>query len=203
MPSKPIAYLVRHGAVQLEDAEVIVSRTDLPSNLEGEKQDDTVLDFLEDLDDIEVIYSSPLIRCLDTANEFAKGKPVLQERGLLPWARGVLTGTPKSEAEDVIKLLLVNPTVAIPMGESRLDCERRIMDFFTPALDKAERDTAVFFTHHTVIDFLDYLLKGERPDDPPNILDVGGVAAVYIDGDGYRIEAVLNGVESESLDAVS
>lgn len=202
--SKPIAWLIRHGAVQLEDAEIIVSRTDVPSNPEGERQDEAVLKFLrENAADVADIYSSPLVRCLDTAREFAGDRPVMQDRGLLPWARGILTGTAKSEAEPIIKVLLANPSVRVPMGESRIEAEQRILEFFEPTLAKAESRPAAFFTHHTVIDFLSYLLKGERPDDPPNILDVGGVAAVYVDGDGYRIEALLNGVESESLDAVS
>ena len=198
----PICFLVRHGDVTLEDADIIVSRADLPLSSEGEQQTKAAIDFLADFD-IKDVYSSPLIRCLTMAREFAGDREVKQERALLPWSRGILTGISKDAADPLIKLLLVNPTVVIPMGESRQECEERINEFFVPALDHAEVRTAVFFTHHTVIDFLSYLIAGERPDDPPNIVEVGGIAAVYVDGDGYRMEALLNASKTKTLDAVS
>jgi broad specificity phosphatase PhoE len=193
--SEPIAYLLRHGDTLLSDKGIIISRTDVEPNKEGRKQSKKALAFLEDKG-IEDIYSSPLKRCFDIASEFAGTKQVIQHRSLLPWDRGILTGVLSDEAEDLIKLLLVNPTVKIPHGESRIDAEDRISELFSWALEKAEKRKAVFFTHHTVIDFLNCLLTGERLDDPPNVVEVGGVAAIYVDGDGYAMEPVLNPAEN-------
>lgn len=198
---KPIALLVRHGDTTLTDDDIVVSRIDVSLNEDGERQTREVLDCLREYD-VECIYSSPLIRCLSMAEAFAEGREVIQHRGLLPWSRGVLTGIPVAEAEDMIDLLLKNPNVRVPLGESRIECEDRIMDFFSTALAEAENKVTAFFTHHTVIDFLAYLLDGERPDDPPNIVDVGGIAAVYIDGDGYSMEPILAPSGAE-LDTVS
>lgn len=200
MPIKrvePIAYLARHGDTELSDKNIIISRTDVEPNDEGTEQGQRVVEFLSDRD-IEDIYSSPLRRCVMIAEKLADGRPVMQHRGLLPWDRGVLTGVLSEEAEDLIKLLLVNPAVRIPHGESRLEAEGRIWDFFDGALKKAEKRKriAAFFTHHTVIDFLSCLILGERLDDPPNVVEVGGVAAIYVDGEGYAMEPILNAAEN-------
>ena len=198
MSSKPIALLARHGDTTLSDDGIIISRTDVMPNPEGDAQMDEQLEFLGDYDGGDtVIHSSPLVRCIIPATKFANGRPVLQNRGLLPWDRGVLTGVLSDEAKPLMNLLVVNPDVKIPHGESRRDAEKRIHEFFADALSDAESKFAVFFTHHTVIDLLNGMFEGETVGDPKNIVEVGGVAAVFVDGDGYRMEAVLKPAPSE------
>lgn len=189
--SEPIALLCRHGSTKYKDDGIIMSRTDVPPDEEAEEQGAEQEKLLAKYD-IQVVYSSPLVRCVIPARKFAAGRQVIQDRGLLPWDRGVLTGVLADEAKPIMDLLVANPDVRIPHGESRRMAEQRIMDFFTPALDKAEKEQAVFFTHHTVIDLLNSCMKGERDGDPGNVVEVGGVAAVFVDGDGYRMEALLN-----------
>jgi broad specificity phosphatase PhoE len=194
--SNPIAFLIRHGLDTLSDSGVFVSWTDVDLNEEGVKQASVVYDFLSDYD-IQQVYSSPLIRCVTMA--LMLGKPIQQERSLLPWNRGVLTGTLEEEGKDTLKLYMQNPKVKIPLGESRLDCENRLEKFFIRALADAEEKMAAFFTHHSVIDVLNSLLKGERNDEPENLVKPGGVVAVFVDGDGYRLEPVLNVDEKSSV----
>ena len=191
----PIAFLARHGSTELSDTGVIISRTDVRPDKEGTEQAENLIRFLDERD-IQDVYSSPLKHCVTIAKRFAGHREVIQHRSLLPWDRGILTGVLSDEAEDLIKLLLTNPTVRIPHGESRVEAEERISELFDTALKKAEDRTAVFFTHHTVIDFLNCLLLGERLDDPPNVVEVGGIAAIYVDGDGYTMEPVLHPAEN-------
>ena len=188
MDSKLIGFLVRHGETIAKDRGIFVSWIDFPLDDEGEQQAHDTIDFLKDYE-IENVYSSPLQRCVYIAKLL--DKPFHQTRGLLPWNRGILTGISEEDGKDALKLFLDNPQVAIPYGESRLDCEKRLSEFFVPALERAESSTTVFFTHHSVIDVLNCLLKGERDKEPQNLVKTGGVVGIYVDGDGYRLEPLL------------
>lgn len=186
--SKPIAYLIRHGEDELSDSNIHVSRMDVELTAKGREQAKVVAKKLKEFD-IKMVYSSPLIRSLETARAFMEPA---QERALLPLNRGVLTGTLTSESEDLLDVLMKNPMVKIPYGESRRGCEDRLEEFFKPALEKAEEFTTAFFTHHSVIDILDGLFKGERSRKPTNLVDPGGIVAVYVEDDGYRLDPILN-----------
>lgn len=195
--SEPCAFLVRHGKDTLSDTGIFVSWIDAPLTSEGKEQAEKVADFLSDYD-IKRIYSSPLQRCVVMAQMYAdEGVDIVQHRGLLPLNRGILTGTLEELGKPALDLFLKNPDIAIPYGESRTQAERRIESFFNPALSHAESEMTVFFTHHSVIDILNCLLKGERPAEPENLVKPGGIVGVYVDGDGYRLEALLNEDEGQ------
>jgi broad specificity phosphatase PhoE len=188
MPDNPIAFLCRHGETTLSDQKIFISWIDVPLSQVGEQQAHSQIDFLKHYA-IDDIYSSPLQRCTFAADLL--GEDYCQDRGLLPWNRGILTGVPEENGEKALELFLSNPSVAIPFGESRSDCEKRLRAFFIPALERAEKRTAVFFTHHSVIDVLNCLLLGERSRNPKNLVKTGGIVAVYVEGDGYRLDPVL------------
>ena len=184
----PVALLIRHGHDQLSDADVFVSWTDVPLTDEGREQGRAAKEFLDQFD-IQLVYSSPLIRSIEMAEML--DMEVRQERALLPWNRGVMTGVRQEEGKDALGLFSVNPDVRIPGGESRREAEDRIETFFTPALRAAESKTTAFFTHHSVIDLLNGLLKGERDEEPENLVKTGGVVGVFVDGDSYCLEPLL------------
>lgn len=198
MDSKPIAFLVRHGECELSDSGVFVSWTDVPLTAKGKKQAKEAADILDEYD-IKYIFSSPLDRSIETARIYAgEGTYIMQERALLPWNRGILTGCLESEAEDLLQLIMENPDVHVPHGESRREAEKRIGDFFTHSLDIAEKYPSAFFTHHSVIDVLNCLLKGKRNAKIVNLVKPGGIVAVYVDGEGYRLDAIHNADEEKS-----
>lgn len=186
--SKPIALLIRHGEDTLSNSGVFVSWTDVPLTAKGRAEAEEAAGVLDEYD-IEYIYSSPLQRSLETAKIYTSGH-IMQEGALLPWNRGILTGCLEDEGEDLLDLLVQNPDIHIPHGESRKECEDRLRDFFMPALDIAEQHPTAFFTHHSVIDVLNSLLKGQRSKKLVNLVKQGGIVAVHIDGDGYRLEAI-------------
>lgn len=190
--SKPIAYIVRHPEVDKKYHDMFVSWTDVDISPEGWKQAEETMRILH-TKDIEVVYSSPLKRAIEFAELLSDD--VRQVRALLPWNRGVLTGLLKSEADPTLKLFMKNPKIRIPLGESRFECEQRIEDFYGPALKEAEKHTAAFFTHHSNIDILNSLVVGERSDEPVNLIKPSGIVAVYVDGDGWQLEAIHNADE--------
>ena len=192
--SKPIGFLVRHGETVARDRGIFISWIDYPLDEEGKEQAQEAVDFLSDYE-IENVYSSPLQRCVYAAKLL--GKPFQQDRGLLPWNRGILTGISEEDGKSALKLFSSNPSVAIPYGESRIDCEKRLSEFFIPALERAESSTTAFFCHHSVIDVLNCLLKGERTQEPQNLVKTGGIVGIYVDGDGYRLEAMFREDDSE------
>jgi broad specificity phosphatase PhoE len=185
---KPIAILVRHPEVDPKYKGMFVSWTDVAISEAGEHQAKETLAFIEANFDIKRVYSSPLKRALFFAETL--GLPVAQERALLPWNRGVLTGLAESEAKDTLKLYMQNPDIRIPMGESRNECEERLEGFYGPAFKEAEREFSAFFTHHSNIDVLNGLVLGKHHGEPVNLVKTAGVVAVYVDGDGYRLEPV-------------
>ena len=188
-----IGFLVRHGDTN-ETGEVFLSRSDAPLNKDGIAEAHRACDFLADYD-IKRIFSSPLIRALEPARilslDYKPPLDVLQERGLLPWDRGIFTGVPNDEGEAALQLFVEHPDVKMPFGESRLDAEKRIGDFFDEQLPLAEQQMTAFFTHHSVIDILSYLVKGERPKKIKNLVEPGGIVAIYANDGDYRLEAVL------------
>lgn len=192
---KPIALLIRHGDTDMTDLDVFVSRSDFPLNAKGHKQAEEALEFIRKQGDFDEVYSSPLIRCFEMAQMYADEEDIIQHRGLLPWDRGVFTGIPETEGEDSLKIYMEHPDIKIPFGESRIDAEKRIGEFFEATLDRlqSKKLRGLFFTHHSVIDILNYLCEGERSEKMENVVEVGGVAGIFVDGDGYRLEALLNG----------
>jgi broad specificity phosphatase PhoE len=189
--SKPIAFLIRHGEDTLSSAKIFVSWIDAPLTDKGREQAAETFKVLDEYD-IELVYSSPLQRSLWMAEEYAGAKFVKQTRALLPLNRGILTGSLQSVSDPALKLFRQHRDVAIPYGESRVECEKRLTDFFMPALAEAEHETTAFFTHHSVIDSLNAICKGVHTIEIENLVKPAGVVAVYIDGDGYRLEAIHN-----------
>jgi|SRR5580700_3291579 broad specificity phosphatase PhoE len=192
MSDKPVALLIRHGKTEATD-KVFVSRSDFPLDAEGERELHDAINFLKDYD-IKLIYSSPLIRSLTGAEMLSESLDldVYQDRGLLPWDRGIFTGVPEEEGQDALNLFVTNPDVKMPFGESRVQAEERIDEFFGTLLPRSERKLTAFFTHHSVIDILAYKLAGgKRPTTIKNIVECGGVAGVFVKGDDYELRALF------------
>lgn len=172
---------------------------DVELTSEGMDQGKKAAELLDEYD-IQKVYCSPLKRCVDMAQIYTayNAKPIMQDRGLLPFNRGILTGTSSEAGKPALKLFLENPDVQIPYGESRLQAEQRIEGFFHGTLKDAESKTTAFFTHHSVIDMLNDICQGKRTPEPKNLVKPGGVVAVYVDGDGYRLEPILNADDSSA-----
>jgi probable phosphoglycerate mutase len=203
MPDKKlIAILVRHGDTSVNDANQFRSRLDPPLNDEGIKQAENLADALSNEGlKVERIVSSPLLRAVQTSDILADelGLDVEQDRGLISWALGFLSGRDKDLYDDILNYYIDNPKKVIPEGESLDDLEQRTFEFFEEELKKDE--LSIFTTHTSNIICVQNLIKGDhdgRPESGEFSVDPGGAVGVFVDSDGKYSTDVLFGKEKEA-----
>ena len=90
-------YIMRHGRTDWNDRRKIQGRTDIPLNEEGRKM---ALDAAVKYADIKIdrIYCSTLVRAIETAELFARGKdiPIIKDERLVEMSFGVYEGFERS-----------------------------------------------------------------------------------------------------------
>ena len=140
-----VIYFVRHGETEWNKKKILQGHKDSPLTLKGKKNAENLGKTLEKKK-IEVIYTSDLGRCVQTAeiiNKYLKVKLVktkkLRERNF-----GYLNG--KSETEIKRKLNLSDPDEEAPNGESFNQLENRIINFLK-LLNKKKLKRALIITH--------------------------------------------------------
>lgn len=74
---------MRHGVTDWNESNLVMGQTDIPLNERGRHQVIAVLNLVSSLE-IEVIYSSPMLRCLQTSEIISKSLnlPILTTDGL-------------------------------------------------------------------------------------------------------------------------
>lgn len=126
--------LIRHGETEWNRIRRFQGRSDLPLNEKGRDQGHALALALKD-ESITAIYSSPLVRTLETARlirVFHPSVPFFEEEGLVEMHLGEFEGM---EAEhwaaqnaDFRKAWLENPaSVTMPGGESLQEVQTRAM----------------------------------------------------------------------------
>jgi len=195
MPGKLVALICRHGETKLNANNCFRGWIDVPLDEIGEQQAQAAAEFLSQFP-IQRVISSPLFRAVVTAETFAlpANLPITQDRGLLPWHVGVLSGTDKGENMPALKLFVENAEIKIPNGESLQEFEERAYEFYDRELRRAKTDgLTVFFAHTSNVTVLENLVRGERGGEPETgeTVKPGGVCAIYATADGYEIEPVF------------
>jgi hypothetical protein len=139
-----IGLIVRHGETAANAKNLFRSRMDPPLNSKGESEAEKVGKIVCDKYDVRRIVSSPMLRAVQTADIIAEhcGAKVSQDRGLISWNLGFLSGRDKKEYSDVLDYFVDNPKEPVPEGESLDDLEERTWDFFEPELKKDPQDEA-------------------------------------------------------------
>jgi hypothetical protein len=135
MAKKLVALIARHGETAANASNVFRSRMDPPLNKNGEQEAEKVAKYVKRYG-IRRIVSSPLLRAVQTADIIAEscGAKVSQDRGLISWNLGFLSGKDKKIFGPVLDYFIDNPKEAVPEGESLDDLEERTWDFFLPEL---------------------------------------------------------------------
>lgn len=202
MADTPIAYVSRHGETVLNVESALKGWLDAPLTEKGMGQAERQAEVLSGLG-LTKIFCSPLLRAVQTASFTAGivGIEPIQDRGLATWHVGIFEGVSKEDAKDAIQLFLDNPSVKMPDGESIEGFEQRIADFFSTRLAQAEKDGPYcFFTHNSSISALSNMLSGERREvvELSDVIPTGGIAAVYVDGGSYRLEAIFEPTDQET-----
>lgn len=193
---KMVAVIQRHGSTVLNETNAYRGRQDPPLDAEGLKQAEAAAENLkEEKVKLERIVSSPMLRACQTADRFAEefGLEVEQDRGLISWDLGFLSGRDRKEYSSILDLYVDNPKMKIPSGESLDDLEQRTFEYFEKELKKDK--LTLYCTHNSNIVTLESLIAGDRagrPESSETSVQPGGSLAVYVDDSGeYSTEVIF------------
>jgi broad specificity phosphatase PhoE len=200
---KLIALIQRHGSTTLNEDNKFRSRMDPPLDTKGLKQaEDAAENLRNEGIKIKRVVSSPMLRACQTADLLAEefGLEVEQDRSIISWDLGALSGKDKSVWEDVLDLFVNNPKLVPPDGESLDSFEQRNFEYFDKELRKEDKLT-VYCTHNSncvaVNRMIDEEYKGHAESDEVSVKP-GGTLGVYIDSEGKYSVEILFGKESEA-----
>jgi len=150
-----ILIVVRHGETDGNVEERLQGVTDTPLNEKGRRQAKSVAKRLKDYD-IEVIYSSPLKRALETAKEIAKFHPNvkfvvdkdIKELNLGVWEGLTIDEINKKYPGEYEKRAKDRWNHKIPGGESYKEADVRVKRFLNKVLEK--RKNAIIVAHGAI-----------------------------------------------------
>ncbi|MEO2082491.1 MAG: alpha-ribazole phosphatase [Desulfurobacteriaceae bacterium] len=150
----PKVILVRHGKTVWNAEGRYQGKMDIPLNEEGKEQARKVGNALKDFP-IKAVYSSPLKRCRDTAEEIARhhGLTVVTDEGFKEIDHGEWEGMLASEVEEkypeLLKLWRERPAeVKMPGGESLRDVYERAVEAFERVVKKHESEDLIVVVGH-------------------------------------------------------
>jgi phosphoserine phosphatase len=143
--------LIRHGETEWNRIRRFQGRSDLPLNQRGRDQGHALALALED-ESVTAIYSSPLVRAMETAcliKVFHPSVPLFEEKGLVEMDLGEFDGMEAehwaAQNRDFLKAWLEAPaSVRMPGGESLQEVQTR-------AIGTLERITKVYPSESTLL----------------------------------------------------
>lgn len=160
--------LTRHGET-VENKEGILQGW-LPGKLteDGIKQAKLAAQRLNDIK-IDVIYTSDLKRCVDTAKEirtFHKTSKFIKEKSLRERNIGIFQGKKKTEVNwDENRANYDKINFVLEKGESFLEMQNRVIKFFKNILTKYDKETILIVCHGGTLRILEgFLLKKSLED---------------------------------------
>ena len=197
-----IGILVRHGDTDINDANQFRSRLDPPLNSTGIEQAENLAEAIakENLG-VKRVIAGPLLRTVQTADIIAEnlGLFVEQNRGLISWALGFMSGQDKDEYSELLNYYIDNPKSVPPQGECLDDLEQRTFEFFNEELKKD--GLTIFVTHNSNCVTVESLISGDktgRPESGESTVGPGGAIGVFVDGEGKYSTEIMFGVEKQA-----
>jgi broad specificity phosphatase PhoE len=146
-------YLVRHGQTAWNVGEVFRGRADIPLDETGKKEAQLAGEALKDVN-LNAIYSSPLSRSVETAENIAKfhGLPVTHLGAIIDISYGDWEGMSRADVEerypDLYRLWVEEPhKVQFPRGESLEEVRSRTMAALDKLVLKREDENIVLVAH--------------------------------------------------------
>jgi broad specificity phosphatase PhoE len=151
-------YLVRHGETEWNRVQRFQGKINLPLNQKGRKQAKALALALRDLP-LKAIYSSPLIRTLETSyfiKDFHPSTPIFEEKGLIEMDLGEFDGMKVQDwAEqypDLKKAWNENPaTFKMPGGESLKEVQTRAKETLEHITRIYPADTTILLSSHNFV----------------------------------------------------
>lgn len=193
MKNSLVGLLGRHAENPENQTNDFRGRIDMELDEVGLKQAQELAEFVAGRYMVARIVSSPLLRSLQTAMPIAEmfKLPIFQERSIMPFDTGFLTGEDQDEFADVFQFFLDNPDKVIPRGESLDGIHTRVGDFFEQDLKNGL--LTFYMAHSSSGVVLANLMEGNRDLKPgvDEITEPGGLAELHWDGKGYQILPVF------------
>jgi broad specificity phosphatase PhoE len=194
---KAVAYFIRHGSTELNDAGKFRGPLDVSLDEKGKKQAEELANFLKSRKFSAAYYSSKK-RTKQTLNPIleqseSKIKPKLI-KDFDAFNVGDFAGKPKTkENRQAIRYYQEHPGDKIPGGERLADFRKRTDPKIMMAIHKGESSKypSLSVVHSSIIHELSYLLHGDHNKVK---VEPGGVVGVYKDDQdpsGYKAIALL------------
>lgn len=147
-PPKKKILIVRHGSTEYNDRDILQGCIDNPLNANGETEVKSLSEYLCN-ETIDVIYSSPLKRAMQTAEiiNAHHGAPVrpldiFREIDLGDW-EGLNYQFVRTEYQSFHEKWIIDPALSIPGGESFLQVVERVESGLKDVLDADERSVLI------------------------------------------------------------
>ena len=143
-------YIIRHGQTEKNRANVLQGRSDIPLNDSGRQQAEEVKDrFIKAGIHFDLVYTSPLIRAVQTAAIIAEGIPQLKDDRLIEMDYGPYEGmdlaNPAPEVLEFFRDFVHNPA---PNGMEPLQAiVFRLGSFLEEIREEAAEKNILISTH--------------------------------------------------------
>lgn len=150
--------LVRHGETDWNQTRRFQGRTDIPLNQEGKNQAHALALALKD-EPITAIYSSPLVRAIETAHlirVFHPSVPLFKEEGLTEMDLGEFDGMEAgdwaAQYQDFFKTWKSTPgSLRMPGGESLQEVQIRAMDIVARITKRYPSENTLLLCSHNFV----------------------------------------------------
>lgn len=160
--------VVRHGETDWNIAGILQGWTDVPINDQGRRQAYELVGIYSG-SGFTSVYSSPLIRALETARVVAHSMrlaPPICHDGLKERNFGVIQGVPKSELAELNPVLLQqilkrNPATDFEQGETMDGFADRVLDAIRDIGEVNRGKRALIITHGWTIDVITRHITGK------------------------------------------
>ena len=150
--------IVRHGFSTSNKDGTFTGQIDVPLSEEGFAQAELVSDYIIDNYDVGAVYSSDLIRAIDTVKKVANAKnlPILTDKRLREvfcgkWEGILVEKVKEIYKEDYLAWKSGSETAYITGGENMLEVKLRSVEVIKKIVKENEGKTVVIATHGGVI----------------------------------------------------
>lgn len=153
--------VLRHGKTEYNELNIIQGRTQIPLSQNGRK--DLIEKAKEFNQSFDVIYSSPLLRTVQTAEIFntQQSRPIIIDDRIIEIDEGIFTGRVMSYL--TIEEQRIHDAKLSSAGMESIDgIIKRIIDFLDELRTKKEYNTVLVVTHGILTWLFDCILTGKE-----------------------------------------
>jgi broad specificity phosphatase PhoE len=186
-----VAYFVRHGETQLNAEGRFRGPTDVPLSTKGIHDAEALATYFSHIK-LGDAYTSSKQRAIHTSELVLEGKGMsaAPTDKLHAWNVGHLAGEKKSDHKDDVEYFQKNPSLPLPGGESLDEFRDRVNPAIKKALLSGVKNgvPSITFAHSSIIHQLNHLVHHNHTRQ---LVEPGGVAAVYYNGKKFHVQALI------------